>query len=77
MNDSFAIIREQRLALFELNTIIKHAKETYGRELPLDVLNSIAELAKAYSVRYVGQSGKTKADQEYEDICAKNGLPLL
>jgi len=77
MNDSFVNIQEKRLALAELDSIMKHVRNEYGNNPPVGILTALVELAKAYRLKYGSTNGKQNDNPEIQNFFVKNGLPLL
>ena len=77
MSVTFTNIQEQRFALLELNSLMIHIKKEYGNNPPIDILNTIAEVAKAYRLKYANSSGSNKENKEIQNFCTKNGLASI
>jgi len=67
-------IGERRLALLELNSIISDIQKRYGDNPPMEVRNTLSELAAFYRKKYGSAEVKKANDPELLSFYSKNGL---
>ncbi|MBO9203398.1 MULTISPECIES: hypothetical protein [Niastella] len=76
MNTIHNSIEEQRLAMLEMRSILNHIESTYGTNIPADILNAIAELAKANRTKSTSHTRELNHTVGVDEFCKKNNLSL-
>lgn len=69
-------IEEQRWAMLEMRAILEHVHSTYGSNPPVEILNAIAEVAKANRSKSITHDRKLNYTVGLEEFCTNNNLPL-
>lgn len=69
-------IEEQRLAMLEMRTLLNQVLSTYGSNPPAEILDAIAQIAKANRTRSTPHGRKLNHTIGIEEFCAKNNLSL-
>jgi len=76
MNTIHNSIEEQRLAMLEMRTLLQQVQSTYGANPPADVLDAIAQIAKANRSKSTPHVRKLNGTIGIEEFCIKNNLSL-
>jgi hypothetical protein len=76
MNTTQNTIEEQRWAMLEMRIILTHIQNTYGANPPADILNAIAEVAKANRTRSQTHNRKLNHTVGIEEFHTNNNLSL-
>jgi hypothetical protein len=76
MNTIHNSIEEQRWAMLEMRTLLNQVQSTYGANPPADILNAIAQIAKANRTKSMPHTRKLNHTVGIEEFCAKNNLSL-
>lgn len=76
MNTIHNSIEEQRWAMLEMRILLKQVQSTYGANPPADILNAIAQIAKANRTRSTPHVRKLNHSIGVEEFCTKNNLSL-
>jgi hypothetical protein len=76
MNTIHNSIEEQRWAILEMRTLLNQVQSTYGSNPPADILNAIAQIAKANRTRSTPHNRKLNHTIGIEEFCTKNNLSL-
>ena len=76
MNTIHNSIEEQRWALLEIRTLMNQVQNTYGTNPPADILNAIAQIAKANRTRSTPHIRKLNHTVGLEEFCTNNNLSI-
>lgn len=76
MNTIHNSIEEQRWAMLEMRMLLKQVQSTYGTNPPADILNAIAQVAKANRSRSTPHIRNLNHTIGIEEFCKKNNLSL-
>jgi len=76
MNPTQNSIEEQRWAMLEMRILLTHIQNTYGSNPPADILNAIAEIAKANRARSTTHNRKLNHTVGIAEFCTNNNLSL-
>jgi hypothetical protein len=76
MNTIHTTIEEQRWAMLEMRMLLNQVQNTYGANPPADILNAIAQIAKANRTRSTPHVRKLNHTVGVEEFCIKNNLSL-
>jgi uncharacterized UPF0146 family protein len=74
MNTTQNSIEEQRWAMLEMRTILDHVQSIYGNNPPADILNAIAEVAKANRAKSTIHVRKLNHTVGIDEFCNNNNL---
>jgi hypothetical protein len=69
-------IEEQRWAMAEMRAILEHVYNTYGSNPPVEILNAIAEVAKANRAKSTTHHRELNYTIGLEEFCTNNKLSL-
>lgn len=75
MTDAIANIEERRFAFLELNFIVNHIKTKYGENPPMEIRNTLSELAAIYKKKYGASSDKAKDNGELQSFASGMARP--
>jgi hypothetical protein len=76
MNTIHNSIEEQRWAILEMRILLNQVRATYGTNPPADILNAIAQIAKANRTRSTPHGRKLNHTVGIDEFCTKNNLSL-
>jgi hypothetical protein len=76
MNTIHNSIEEQRWAMLEMRTLLNQVQSTYGANPPAEILNAIAQIAKANRTKSTPHFRKLNHTAGIEEFCTKNNLSL-
>lgn len=76
MNPIHNCIEEQRWAMLEMRTLLSQVQTTYGSNPPADILNAIAQIAKANRTRSTPLIRKLNHTIGIDEFCTKNNLSI-
>jgi hypothetical protein len=77
MNPIHSSIEEQRWAMLEMRILLNQVKITYGPNPPADILNAIAQIAKANRTKSMPHGRKLNHTVGIEEFYTRNNLSLL
>ena len=76
MNTIHNSIEEQRWAILEMRILLNQVQTTYGTNPPADILNAIAQIAKANRTRSTPHARKLNHTVGIDEFCTKNNLSI-
>jgi hypothetical protein len=76
MNTIHDSIEEQRWAMLEMRTLLNQIQSKYGSNPPADILNAIAQIAKANRTRSTPHVRNLNHTVGVEEFHTKNNLSL-
>ena len=76
MNTIHNSIEEQRWALLEMRILLEQVHSKYGSNPPADILNAIAQIAKALRTRSTPHVRVLNQTTGIEEFCIKNNLSI-
>ena len=69
-------IEEQRLAMLEMRSLLSQVQSMYGSNPPADILDAIAQIAKANRTKSTPHGRQLNHTIGIEEFCTKNNLSL-
>jgi hypothetical protein len=69
-------IEEQRLAMLEMRMLLDQVQSTYGANPPAEILDAIAQIAKANRTKSTPHNRELNHTAGIEEFCIKNNLSL-
>lgn len=76
MNAIYNSIEEQRWAMLEMRILLNEVKNTYGANPPAEILNAIAQIAKANRTRSTPHTRNLNHTAGLDEFCTKNNLSI-
>jgi len=76
MNPIHNCIEEQRWAMLEMRILLNEVHSKYGANPPADILNAIAQIAKANRTRSTPHTRQLNHTIGIEEFYAKNSLSI-
>ncbi len=76
MNTIHNSIEEQRLAILEMRTLQQQVQNTYGANPPAEILDAIAQIAKANRSKSTPHARQLNGTIGLEEFYTKNDLSL-
>ena len=76
MNAIYNSIEEQRWAMLEMRILLNEVKNTYGANPPAEILDAIAQIAKANRTRSTPHSRQLNHTTGIEEFYTKNNLSM-
>ncbi len=76
MNPIYNSIEEQRWAMLEMRSLLNQVQSTYGTNPSAEILNAIAQIAKANRTRSTPHVRQLNHTIGIEEFCAKNKLSV-
>jgi hypothetical protein len=76
MNTIHNSIEEQRWAILEMRILLNQVQTTYGTNPPADILNAIAQIAKANRTRSTPHARTLNHTVGIDEFYTKNNLSI-
>lgn len=76
MNTIHDSIEEQRWAMLEMRSLLEQVQATYGANPPAEILNAIAQIAKANRSKSTPHTRELNGTVGLDEFCKKNNLSI-